>query len=161
MGQYWIIVNITKRQWIDCYSFNCSKMMEFAWIGDPYLLAIENTISQGGRWQDDIVWFEGDYNQPTNLYSQANDSWECVVSEGLLKHHKYVVNRTQKEFVDIEKSGNGIHPLPILLAHSSGVGGGDYCGNDMELVGSWVGDVVSCTVQIPDGYTELEVDFTE
>lgn len=167
MGQYWIIVNLTKKQWIDSYVFGVSKMMEFAWVNNPYLLSIEMALSPGGIWYGDRVWFEGDYNDPnididsnTNLYHLATESWESVVPEGLKQSRQFVVNDTKKLFVDIHKNRSQIHPLPILLACSTGGGGGDYNGNNGEYVGCWVGDVVYTTDSVPVGYTQLNVHFT-
>lgn len=62
--------------------------------------------------------------------------------------------------------GYFIDPLALLLAAGNGQGGGDYEGNNIELVGSWVKDCQSVyTVyqksEIPADYTELIPDFKE
>lgn len=173
MGQYWIIVNVTKKQWIDCYEFGVSKMMEFSWIGNPYILSIEAAISPGGVWYGDAVWFEGDYNDinqeinnEMNLYHLARESWECVSIAGLGKNHRYVINKTKSLFIDITKSkkdqyGYRLHPMPILLANSTGGGGGDYKGANEHHLGRWVEDLVSTSDERPTDYTELDWDFND
>lgn len=168
MGQYWIIVNVSKKQFIDCYEFRVSKMMEFAWIGSDYILSIEAALSPGGIWYGDTVWFEGDYNEPnedvssdTNIYHVARESWECISVEGLTRHKRYVVNDNEKQYVDITKSESDIHPLPLLLANSSGGGGGDYRGSNEYLVGVWVGHHVYTSDEIPEGYEERTYQFSE
>jgi len=168
MGQYWIIVNVSKKQFIDCCEFRVSKMMEFALIGNDYILSIEAALSPGGIWYGDTVWFEGDYNEPNedvtsdiNIYHMAQESWECISIEGLTHHNRYVINDSEKQYVDITKSESDIHPLPLLLANSSQVGGGDYCGSDENLVGIWVGHHVYTSNWVPDEYEELTYQFRE
>ena len=104
--------------------------------------------------------------------------------------YRYVVNHTKKLYVDKKhgdmdgavgltlptaESGGGdsdgdddmawtqirIHPLPLLTAEGNGRGGGDYCGSDMELVGTWARNVISVERQVPEGYSELVCNFTE
>ena len=54
-----------------------------------------------------------------------------------------------------------IHPLPLLIAHGNGQGGGDYYGSDMDKVGIWAFDHVYTSDEVPEGYEELVVDFKE
>ena len=82
-------------------------------------------------------------------------------------------NLSKKVFVDPKKmptkstNYNGekvywtIHPLPLLLAQSNGRGSGDYSEEcpDIELVGSWVGDVIFASTK-KIGYKELNLKFS-
>ena len=157
--------------------------MEFAWIGNDYIRAIEAILSPGGLWYGDTVWFEGDYNDPDpevnteeNLYHLAYNSWECVSVEPLDNHKRFVINATKQQYIDLEAEEQSlsnddeesdsdsrfvIHPLPILLACSSEGGGGDYKGTNEDLVGLWVGDRVYTDDVIPEGYDKAKITFRE
>jgi len=54
-----------------------------------------------------------------------------------------------------------IFALNLLLALGNGLGGGDYHGEDEQLVGHWAGDSISLDDEIPEGFSELSVSFTE
>jgi hypothetical protein len=54
-----------------------------------------------------------------------------------------------------DKDGWQIHPLPLLTCEGNGRGGGDYGGNDQNLVGLWARNTISVSNDIPDGYEEL------
>ena len=155
-----------KKQFIDCYTYGVSKMMEFSWIGNEYILAIEAALSPGGIWYGDSVWFEGDYNEPNsdvdnrhNIYHFVRKSWENMKVPCLSKHNQFIINDTTGQFLNIYGNNNQIHPLPILLANSTGCGGGDYNGTNEHLVGSWAGDSVYTSNVIAPGYEEVAYQF--
>ena len=90
---------------------------------------------------------------------------------------RYAVNHDKKEYVDLfnhtlkaweytdeetgEKRTTLIFALNLLIALGNGLGGGDYHGEDKLLVGYWAGDEVGLEDEIPEGYGELLVRFTE
>ena len=70
----------------------------------------------------------------------------------LPKAGKFLVNHTRKVCLDLSKEEKhtydknwkvAIHPLPLLTCSGNGRGGGDYRGNQIELLGTWAGDVIS------------------
>ena len=90
---------------------------------------------------------------------------------------RYALNFNKHEYVDLynpslkawdytdEETGEKrtvlIFALNLLLAVGNGLGGGDYSGEDEQLVGHWAGDSIGLEDEIPDGFTELSVGFTE
>lgn len=92
------------------------------------------------------------------------------ISKEITPHNKYdksyniVVNHTKKMYTVLpeeKKDEWQIHPLPILTCSGNGRGGGDYHGNNEELVGIWAGDSISMEKEIPEGYSELIITFEE
>jgi hypothetical protein len=84
------------------------------------------------------------------------------------KSYRYIVNHTQKEYVDKKKCKNDvnnfgykIHPLPLLTCDGNGRGGGDFRGEDESFIGIWAGHVISIEKEIPKGYTEIIPNFKE
>ena len=78
--------------------------------------------------------------------------------------YKYILNLTKKEYVKIPEYNENectIHPLPILCADGNGRGSGDYSGSDMDKVGVWAYDKIGISNDIPNGFTELVVNFEE
>ena len=78
--------------------------------------------------------------------------------------YKYILNLTKKEYVKIPEYKENewtIHPLPLLCADGNGRGGGDYSGSDMDKVGIWAYDKIGISNDIPNGFTELVVNFEE
>jgi hypothetical protein len=106
---------------------------------------------------DDVVY----KHMPYNIYD-AN----------YYKLHKYLLNHTKKEYIDVLKNNNQdeeqyekdkasrLHPLPLLTAETGTGGGGDYRGVGVEDVGIWARDLISTADEVPEGFTELEVKFS-
>jgi hypothetical protein len=116
-----------------------------------------------------------------NLYALCENAIKITSGEEVsdkYSHHfktvapvtaKYLVNHTKKQFIDktklpITQYDMKIHALPLLTCEGNGRGGGDYRDENDVNVGAWARDligVVSKKTEIPKGYTELVVSFTE
>lgn len=119
-----------------------------------------------------------------NLYSLADTvgtlTHDEVIPEGKCKYDmnfkkvtplsaKYLINFDKKEFVNkskvpIDADGWQIHPLPLLTCEGNNRGGGDFRGDEKELVGRWSRDkigVVSKKTDIPKDFKEVIFDLTE
>lgn len=200
MGQYYEVINITKKEQIE--NNNCGwKLMEFSYVGNRKTDQLWVALSD--EWKNDTVLVCGDYYsseddancnpcaaemerlagvEQGNLCDFAGESYnEC--SFDTAKVPNYAVNPNTKQYVDrnhvqlndwytegSEKKavtyGYFIDPLSLLLAAGNGQGGGDYRGNNIDLVGSWVKDsqavyTVYQKSEIPADYTELIPDFIE
>jgi hypothetical protein len=66
----------------------------------------------------------------------------------------------KKQFVDKQKCSS-IHPLPLLTAEGNGNGGGDYYGENKNMVGIWARDIISISDTVPEGFTELKCVFMD
>lgn len=125
----------------------------------------------------------------SNLYGLAVDRWKPTTItmktfRRTLCLPRYLVNPDKKVFVDSVKApiddidawkdDDGqiqciawqISPAVLLLACGNGLGGGDYFGNNQNLVGSWATTydhiwAASDASQIPKTYTEILPDFHE
>ena len=198
MGQYYEVINITKKESIEAKN-NGWKLMEFSYIGNSKVDQLWVALSD--EWKNDTVLVCGDYFssegdadcnpcaaelerlagiEPGCLCGFASDSYN-ERNFDTAKVPNYAVNPNTKQYVDRnhvqlndwytegnEKKattyGFYIDPLSLLLAAGNGQGGGDYKGNNIDLVGSWVKDSRSIyTVynksEIPADYTELIPDF--
>ncbi len=92
-----------------------------------------------------------DYNERKKAAEGLVEKWVKT----LPKKGRYIVNHTKKVCLDLEaEEGIGetwndsttpivIHPLSLLTCSGNGLGGGDYNGRNMALIGSWAGDVIS------------------
>ncbi len=85
MGQYWIAVNKSKREWIHPHRFGDGlKFGEFKHTSGGFLSALGHLLAEGdgyeGRWAGDEVAIAGDYH-PSKLYDTAMDSWKDVSFE--------------------------------------------------------------------------------
>lgn len=200
MGQYYEIINITKKERIKDKNY-CWKLMEFSYVGDSKVDQLWVALSD--EWKNNTVLVCGDYYssegdadcnpcaaelerlagvEPGRLCSFASDSYN-ERNFDTAKVPNYAVNPNTKQYVDrnhvrlndwytegTEKKattyGIYIDPLSLLLAAGNGQGGGDYRGNNIDLVGSWVKDskdiyTVYNKSEIPADYTELIPDFIE
>lgn len=91
----------------------------------------------------------------------TNEEWHSFLVKLI---QPYVINHSKKEYIKVpERKINEftINPLPLLTASSNGRGGGDYQGTNMEYVGIWAYDIIECGDEVPEGYKELKVTFTE
>ena len=200
MGQYYEIINITKKERIKEENY-CWKLMEFSYVGN--IKVDQLWVALSDEWKNDTVLVCGDYFssegdadcnpcaaelerlagvEPGCLWDFANDSYN-ERNFDTAKVPNYAVNPNTKQYVDrnhvqlndwytegTEKKavtyGYFIDPLSLLLTAGNGQGGGDYRGNNIDLVGSWVKDsqavyTVYQKSEIPADYTELIPDFKE
>lgn len=191
MGQYYHPTNIEKKQYLYSHEFdNGLKLMEHSYIGNNFVEAVEILLSPLGPWHKNKFVWAGDYadgedredEKSPNLYSTIGENEENKVSPDVIndlriEHNiedttrwRYVVNHTQKQYVDKEKAlltneeyCLKIHPLPLLTADGNGRGGGDYHDDlpDFDMVGLWAKEVISMEEQPPEGYEEIIVCFNE
>jgi hypothetical protein len=190
MGQYYIAIILAdkgtnaKKEYIRLYIkphyYNVgAKLMEHSYLGTGFMKIIEGLIGpQGIFYKSRLVW-AGDYAKEDldsesdedcgNLYhlTESVDNYKkcytSVVSD--VGYYRYIVNHTQKMYVDKEKcileEAYNIHPLPLLTSEGNGRGGGDYRGSNEHLCGTWARDTVSMENTIPDDYNELVCEFSE
>ena len=177
MGQYYKIIILSDvkhtpeviRVWIcpSTYrteSHSCGlKLVEHSYINSRPLKAIEELISPVGIFYKCRIVWAGDYadkeeSTQKNLYHMVNEDKPFYYPPGETKY-RYLVNHTKKEYVDMDKVPNSIHPLPLLVSEGNGRGGGDYDGNNKELCGKWARDIISFDDNISDDYTELIPHF--
>lgn len=102
MGQYWIVVNKTKREFLNPDEFGDGiKLMEFGRSGDGTTAALAVLLARGngrgggdcrssspliGSWAGDHVEIAGDYGDETEpggftLYSVAEDTYRDISGE--------------------------------------------------------------------------------
>lgn len=108
-----------------------------------------------------------------NLYDLAEKELKPAMPENFYEQKRvlrYLVNLDKNEFVDIKKvpesnaewnEGWQIHPLPLLTCEGNGRGGGDFRGDEKDLVGRWARDRVVIQKSKPKNKTELIFDLTE
>ena len=145
-----------------------NKTFPFVWCGD-YADApsdiYKGVDEKGEEWENNMYRYAcaGDFD---TKYSQdvIGEMTEARYAE-LEPKMKYIINHSKKEYVVIPEKKEDewtIHPLPLLTADGNGAGGGDYHrGTDMNKVGIWAYDIIEVGDEIPEGYTELKVDFKE
>ena len=188
MGQYYILVVLADkkldkeiiRMWTSPHIYgDFAKLTEHSYIESKYIQAVEYLISPEGMfYMSRIVW-AGDYadseeNEEGNLYSIAKNNEQKMLNPDSFDTtcYRYILNHTKKLYVDKERMPPSqitdtfnkntfgvIHPLPLLVSEGNGSGGGDYCGNNEELCGTWARDTISVEKTIPDGFEELVCDF--
>lgn len=166
MGQYYKPTCIDKMENICAHDYdNGLKLMEHSYIGNSFVKEVEKLLSPGGRWHKTRFCWAGDYTEgglflPEGYPIQDEKGYDINIytvseeikpkKEDLSKRRgKFLVNHTKEACLDlskeISKDENSfiIHPLPLLTSTSNGQGGGDYHGTYMNIVGSWMGDVIS------------------
>jgi hypothetical protein len=162
------------RTWVDPHEFNNGyKLTEHSYIGNNFVEAVEYLLSPLGMFHKSRLVWSGDYadaepETDKNLYEISYDE----LHEGRKSHpqrydmsmYRFIVNHTKKLYVDKNLGLTGsydFHPLPLLTADGNGRGGGDYRGDDLELVGQWARDIISLELEAPLGYEELVCEFGE
>lgn len=192
MGQYYVCVNIDKGEFLNPRDYdNGMKITEHSWIGNNFLLAVEELLT--GRWKNGRIVWAGDYMNDyillgksvkrtaildaakkgirLNLHTFARDHFRNLSyikgSDDGDFGYRYLINHSRKEYVDkkrqLDDSGWTLHPLSLLTCSGNGRGGGDYHGTAMEYVGTWAGDPIEVSDQVPDieEYTEINPGFEE
>lgn len=177
MGQYYLAVNIDDMEYVSPHKYdNGAKLMEHSYIGNNFVEAVEflllDTGEGKGRWSGKRIVWAGDYADPEeyrvdNLYNIVEGDGLQMLIEAVPEDYKYLINLDKKEYVDKSKCpsygtwGMRIHPLPLLTAEGNGRGGGDYRGDNDQVVGSWARDRVALVKDIPEGFTELIPNLIE
>jgi hypothetical protein len=160
---------------------NGLKLMEHSYQGNDFVSTFEKQLTpQGNHHKSRVVW-TGDYANfepglkiiqdgeecEANLFSLLNDENKIKPEIESSEDYNYIVNHTKKLFVDKTKiadipnsGGDKIHPLPLLTCEGNGRGGGDFRGDEKDLVGSWSRDVISVEQIHPKNMTDT-MDFTE
>jgi hypothetical protein len=186
MGQYYIVIflaekNTTEKEYIRLYIEphrydSGNKLMEHSYLENKMMKSVETLLCPEGIFYKSRVVWAGDYadseeGEEENLYSMTEyvdnaNKYLKVLPPLTENSYPYIVNHTKKVYVDKEKcnkdsNGSVIHPLALLTNETNGLGGGDYCGNNEALCGTWARDTISLESSIPDGFTELVCDFEE
>jgi hypothetical protein len=159
------------RTWVDSHTYgNGYKLTEHSYIGNNFVEAVEYLISPLGMFHRSRLIWSGDYADneegfDENLYfisdNHINKDKMSAPSPYDMSSYRYIVNHTQEMYIDKNTmSTSNIHPLPLLTAEGNGRGGGDYHGDNQDLVGTWARDTISVEKEIPDGYDQLVCGFT-
>lgn len=160
MGQYYNAILINKENKTSNYAGNGSfKLTEHSWFENPFVNWVCKKLLNNPQ---NVAWV-GDYaakkdneeklhqfidinNKTKTRYHECKDNFNTL---GLT-----LVNRTKRVYIrmtdyyHLNVKNNEyyddwvMHPLPLLTAVGNGNGGGDYHGINMDLVGSWAGDVI-------------------
>lgn len=113
-----------------------------------------------------------------SLYHYAEDNFKEIPLQKLKnEQYRYIYNHNKKEFIDLEhcplawlyKENDKYHtvriaPISLALALGNGMGGGDYWGNNEELVGMYINDVQNLEITkefLNVEYEELRPEFYE
>ena len=154
------------------------ETMEHSYLGNRFMHAVEWLLSPEGYFHKCAIVWAGDYADPEgedgvepevdkdNLHHKCNelDDREILPDP---KHfnpddYPYLVNHTRKEFVmKVSRGSFTPHPLSILTAEGNGAGGGDYRGKNDAEAGRWARELISVEKEIPEGYSELDLEFEE
>lgn len=184
MGQYYkialkrngenLIVNDRKVEGCD---YMMAKLMEHSYLGNKVCDAVSEMIHNH---PSKVAWV-GDYADEDNEVSKATGgelSYEKVWGESADDSHrfspckfdytgKFLVNHTKKACISFDRwiaaYGDNwpIYPVSLLTTIGNGRGGGDYGGNAMARIGSWIWDEIEIVDSQPEGYEVLDFAFNE
>ena len=171
MGQYFKPVIIDKKDSkkvvasLHAHDFyNGLKLMEHSYVGNNFVNTFASLINdEDGKYKGyPMVWcgdYADDVLEGKNYYDIARDNnTDEDVKDLKINEYRYFINKTKKEFVDIEdcpmKDYIIVHPLPILTCLGNGRSH-DYMPNEGELkiIGSWATDVVVSSNKCPNEKT--------
>lgn len=186
MGQYYMPVLKDRKDNIKAFYSNeynnGLKLMEHSYVGNNFVNAVCNELYKNPHyvcWEGDYIerdelmetgWFETEQETSAhydNIWGDDNGNI-CFVKpteenqEYDWSVENYLINHTKGIFLEIPKEGDWVvHPLPILTAISNGRGGGDYWGENSDKAGEWFGDLIEISNEVPQGYTQVTIDFKE
>lgn len=148
------------------YYYTMAKLMEHSYVDNQFVDAITEELINNGSAQ--VAWV-GDYADLPKEYAKYNPwkrngcmikyttpaaehvlSGKCIINEtkGLVIMFDYYCKANSWVETWTDYNGNKhkstwcIHPIPLLTAIGNGLGGGDYRGSNMDLVGSWAFDEI-------------------
>lgn len=161
MGQYYRMVNLTKKQAIEPFQTgNLNKLMESCYVYNSFILEI--LIKLTNEWKGDSLVHSGDYSDDADkewdegLYPKTQELhlfydnergyiaelteygqklnrtfWDIILAEYVLVNYDKKIY-CRLDCCRVDKGDYQICPLTLLLANSNGLGGGDYRPNDEE-----------------------------
>jgi hypothetical protein len=170
MGQNYLAVVIDESADIVAFinPWDCkggAKMKEVARMGNSFLDALTAAISPGGAYYKTRLVLAGmyasakdaggqqvegslDVHVGQNLYEKcmmkANEAKQARLEkcDKVEEPCSFIVNHTQKCFVDLAAYRGDYHPLPLLISEGNGRGGGDVQSGS-PFIGAWARDVIS------------------
>lgn len=124
------------------------------------------------------IYDKKDRGYNITLYGFAYDNFKEDKLENLDdEEYRYIYNHNKKEFIDLnhcplawlyKEKGNykqvKVSPLSLLLALGNGMGGGDYSGNNHNMVGKYIQDVDKLEITkepLKVDYSEFKPEFYE
>lgn len=169
---------------------NLMKKLANEWKGDrvfivgDYAVANDRELdSYDRKTLEEIEKEIGIYNKKErgyyiSLYGFVDDNFKEVELEKLeQEEYKYIYNHNKMEYIDLEHCPLAwlyekaekynvvrIAPISLALALGNGMGGGDYWGNNAELVGMFLNDVRSLEITkepLNLDYKEVRPEFYE
>ena len=174
MGQYFkpVIIdkNYSKKVVASLHSHDLccgAKLMEHSYVGNRFVNTFATLINdEDGKYKGYPMAWAGDYADEVD---GKHNHWDIAhinntdedVKDLKINEYRYFINKTKKEFVDIEECPSGktsddlaVHPLPILTKLSYDKTH-DYIPNEGELkfVGSWAMDVIVSSNKCPNEKT--------
>ena len=167
------------------YYYTMAKLMEHSYVDNQFVDAITEELINNGSAQ--IAWV-GDYADLPDKYAKYNP-WKrngrtIKYTTPTTKHvlsGKHIINLTKNQYINFDEyyeanhwketwtdhDGNKhesiwcIHPLPLLTACGNGLGGGDYHGSCMDIIGKWAFDQISISPTLPRGCKQIRPTFVE
>ena len=128
MGQYYKIVNVDKKEYIDPFNLDCGvKLMEFSYVGNTVIKLMTHLLATS--WKGDRVYVVGDYatadyenetfyetlkevstelniDENSTLYDLASSDFTNISksfkSNDNLPNYRYIYNNKTMQYIDIE-----------------------------------------------------------
>ncbi|AIY85284.1 hypothetical protein U729_3248 (plasmid) [Clostridium baratii str. Sullivan] len=172
MGQYFKVVNLTKKEVMQSNLDDGTKFFEHSFINNPFMNRVMELIGEDGPWyKDKIIWC-GDYamkglftnDKGINLFIESASYKDLEFYENPGNNFRYLVNDTCAYYIDLTKcpkcrNGLTIHPLPLLTSTMDDDYRYEYCGFNAPLNGLWCGDSIYATNNKPEKYVEIVPNF--
>lgn len=175
MGQYYNAVLKDKNGQFHSYYGDGVKLMEHSYFGNRFVNYICKEILNNPT---QIAWV-GDYAETKDYKENLHQFIENRVEKEMFAELDdnfntlglTLVNHTKKVYIrmtyyyNLNVKNNEyfddwvIHPLPLLTAMGNGLGGGDYEGINMNLVGCWAGDLIEI-IDLSKLYRENYQEYT-
>lgn len=170
---------------------NGLKLMEHSWVGNFLVQAVVTRLLNNPSmvfWWGDYVetsdiskeiagraLFDYRVSIDNKFVKDVNNNVydKDIISETNFSHPNYIINHTKKVYLDLDDctTSHGfasdeddwvVHPLPLLTAVGNGRGCGDYFSDtDKQYVGTWAGDVIETSYEVPGGYEKVNYYFRE
>lgn len=167
MGQYYKIVNLTKKEYFN--TLGGKKLTDWCFCGDRTIAFLYHLLQTS--WKEDVVVVAGDYFHKEKNQGHYDGQLYAVDQDELFKEISYkdyefntissfrivqkgmFINYTKREFIDLtELPKSRILDIPSPIALMIALGndeqeGGDYTGINKFIVGRWGFDKVGIEPQ--------------